>query len=105
LSLCGVLGLAVKDQKLMFGQGQLRMVVGELDFKNIRSQRFDDRADLAAKQSVLGEIGREGDNVEQSDIFGHWIPEPSVPTHSRATHPDYGKSSAVMSTMCGDPGD
>lgn len=58
LSLCGVLRLVVKDQKLVFGQRQLRigppLVIRELDFKNTRDQGFDDGADLAAEQPVLG---------------------------------------------------
>jgi hypothetical protein len=57
LSLRGVLGLVVKDQKLVFGQRQLRisprLVVGELDFKNTRDQSLDDGADVAAEQPVL----------------------------------------------------
>jgi len=44
------------------------LIVGELDFKDAGGKRLDDCSDLATQQPIAGQIGSEGDDIEQLNL-------------------------------------
>ncbi len=46
--------------------------ITEFDFEDIRSQRHDDRSDLASSKAVLGKVLRQGHNIKELDRGVHW---------------------------------
>jgi hypothetical protein len=74
-------------------------VVAELDFKELATQLFNDGAEKAASQAVLGHVFQEGDDIEHGDggRGGHrrageypirrsepWLDEPAAPAAAYA---------------------
>src|SRR5258708_4971599 len=66
--LCRAQRAVVKDQKLVGLKRQLRvrlaLVIGELDFVGA-VQKLDDGADLAAQETLRGDVCEERDDIEQ----------------------------------------
>ena len=67
--------MVVENQKLAVAQRQLcvgsALAIGELDFKYAGCERLNDGSNLAAKQSLIGQIGGKGDDIEQLNIVCH----------------------------------
>jgi len=65
----------MEDQELVVSKGKLcvgaPLVIGELDFKDAGGEGLDDCADVTAEQTLVGQIGGEGDDIEQLNVGRH----------------------------------
>jgi len=65
----------VEDQKLAVAERELgvgmSLVVAELLFEDTGCEVLDDSSDLAAQQTLVGQIGGQGNDVEELDVVRH----------------------------------
>ena len=52
----------------------LALVVGKFDLEYVRPEYLDHRANLAAAQNQIGQIGGEGDHIKQLNWVRLWRP-------------------------------
>jgi hypothetical protein len=67
--------MIVQDNELIGVEGERGIsapfVIRELDLVHVGGERLDNRADLAASQAALGQVGQKCDNIVESNRLGH----------------------------------